>query len=88
MAEQRSAAAVRVDQLEVGHAVGAGIADIHVERHPRHIALDCIAWLEAVGVAPGRALGMREIALVEVEAAAVPSMRSVDLALAGSRLWA
>jgi len=31
---------------------------------------------------------MREIALVEVEAAAVPSMRSVDLALAGSRLWA
>ena len=56
MPELRAAVAGLVDQLEVGHAVVPGIADVHVKQHPRHIALDRIARLEAVGVAPGGAI--------------------------------
>jgi hypothetical protein len=71
MAEQRSAVAVLVDQSQVGHAVVAGVANVHVEQHPGDVALDRVARLEAVGIAPGGAIGMCELALVEVEVAAV-----------------
>ena len=71
MPEQWAAAAVLVDQREVGHAVTAGIADVHVEQHPSDITLDRVARLEAVRVASGVALGMRERALGEIEVAAV-----------------
>jgi hypothetical protein len=71
MPEQRAAAAILVDQGEVGHSVTAGIADVHVEQHPGDVALERVTRLEAVAVAPGGALGMRELALVEIEVAAV-----------------
>ena len=69
--EQWAAAAVLVDQREVGDAVTAGVADVHVEQHPGNVALDRVARLEAVRVASGVALGMRERALGEIEVAAV-----------------
>jgi hypothetical protein len=45
-------------------------------QHPRDIALGRVARLEAVGVAQGSALGVRELALVEVEVAAVQGLRT------------